>query len=210
MSLEAELLAIMDEMKNGRRRIVSNLRFEPGLTDQEVGDIESRCHFCFPPDLKLFLQLGIPLGSSNRSSIEQFPNWRDNPEKIMQDTKADWEDTVCFDIENNNYWMTTEWGQKPQKLSEQLAIAKEYLQGIPVMIPIYAHRRMPVEPCEAGNPVFSVWQAIDTIHYGYNLTSYLRNEFLPWNDDWGEASDYKTIRYWSKITEDGHWHTPEK
>lgn len=203
MSLETELLAIMEEMKNGRRRIVPNLRFEPGLTDQEVSDIESHCHFRFPPDLKLFLQLGMPQGSHNRSGIDQFPNWRDNPEKIMQDNKADWEGAVCFDIENANYWMPTEWGEKPKDLAEQFAIAKNYLQDIPIMIPIYAHRMMPVEPCEAGNPVFSVWQAIDTIHYGYNLTNYLRNEFLAREHDWGKDSDYKIIRYWSKVTQYG-------
>ncbi|MBA3867711.1 MAG: hypothetical protein H0X30_01005 [Anaerolineae bacterium] len=198
MSLETELLEVIDKVKKSR---FFTGHFEAGLTDQEVSDIEERCEFNFPPDLKLFLQIGLPLGDFGPyNSIDNFPNWRNDPVKIMQDNRQLLEDGFYFDIENNNFWMPKTWGEKPETLAEQLAIAKDYLQTVPELIPICAHRMIPVEPCEVGNPVFSILQPHDTIYYGYNLQSYLWNEFIsPGKWDEGQASDYRDIRFWSKL-----------
>ena len=70
----------------------------------------------------------------------------------------------------------------------------------PALIPIYAHRAIPNEPLEAGNPVFSVWQAVDTIVYGADLADYLRREFsrVP-----GEADEGRPIRFWTDLLDIG-------
>jgi hypothetical protein len=62
----------------------------------------------------------------------------------------------------------------------------EILDDAPRLIPIYAHRAVPNEPLEAGNPVFSVMQ-MDIIIYGNDLEQYLHNEFglPPLHDETG-------------------------
>ena len=195
MSLEAELLDLIENLKKSR---FFPGYFEAGLTDREISEIEERCEFRFPPDLKLFLQLGLPQGDLRRDGTDEFPNWRDDPVKIMQENRELWEGGFYFDIENNIFWMPKTWGEKPEALADQLAIAKDYLQTVPELIPICAHRMLPVEPCEVGNPVISILQPHDTIYFGYNLQSYFQNEFItPWK--WNEDGDYREIRFWSKL-----------
>jgi hypothetical protein len=57
-----------------------------------------------------------------------------------------------------------------------LAVARAAVEAAPRLIPVFAHRYLPAEPEDAGNPVFSVHQT-DIIHYGADLRSYLANEF---------------------------------
>ncbi|MCP4084980.1 MAG: hypothetical protein GY745_08005 [Actinomycetia bacterium] len=45
----------------------------------------------------------------------------------------------------------------------------------PMLIPVYAHRYLPSEPCRSGNPVLSVMQT-DVIYYGQNLVEYVEND----------------------------------
>ncbi|MBA3867611.1 MAG: hypothetical protein H0X30_00500 [Anaerolineae bacterium] len=195
MTLEDELRDIIEQMKT--KRIVT-VEFETGLSDVEINHVEEQCDFRFPPDLRTFLQIALPTGSKNINGIEQFPNWRKNPVEIMQRNTGIWQDDFCHDVEHRNVWIT-EFGEKPETLAEQLAVVRAYLKNVSTMIPIYGHRMIPAQPCEAGNPVFSIVQLNDTVHYGYNLQNYLRNEFLPWEMNWGEASDYLYIPFWSKI-----------
>jgi hypothetical protein len=198
MNLEDELRDIIEQMK------VRGVKFEAGLSDEEVSDIEQRCNFRFPPDLKMFLQLAVPIKWEEPNSTyvsDRFPNWHKDPVEIMEWSREWAIGTFSFDIESerNNFWMS-EWGKKPSALVDQLAIATAHIQNAPLLIPIYEHRFLPAEPCEAGNPVFSIYQAIDSIPYGYNLQKYLQNEFINRDNDVGRASDYRTIRFWSKIT----------
>jgi len=148
----------------------------------------------------MFLQLALPIARMDRSGIiynGKFPDWRKDPIEIMRASR-EWEEAFYFDIEGNRFWIT-ELGEKPDRLAEQLAVAKSYFQTVPLLIPVCAHRMIPAEPHEIGNPIFSVWQAIDTIHMGYNLQNYLRNEFVGPQHDWGEDSDYRHIPFWSKL-----------
>lgn len=196
MSLEEELRNSIEQIKE------HGVEFEAGLSDEEVNDIETRCKFRFPPDLKIFLQLAVPvrLHQPNFTMVDdRFPNWHKDPVEIMQWSREWAVGTFTFDIENNRFWMP-EWGKKPAALADQLAVATAYLQNVPLLIPIYGHRFLPAEPCEAGNPVFSIYQAIDSVPYGYNLQKYLLNEFIDHDKDFGRASNYRTIRFWSKIT----------
>jgi len=208
MTLKDELSEIVENMK------AHGVEFDAGLTDAEVSDIEALCKFQFPPDLRQFLQLGVPLSWTRRSGTflgipvkwrknivsvdNHFPNWRDNPLEIMNKARKRTLSAFVFDVEHANFWMQ-EWGERPQELSDAFTVIERYLETVPVLIPIHAHRFIPAEPHLAGNPIFSVWQAIDTIYYGYNLQNYLKHEFQLQADDRGQPSDYRPIRFWSSI-----------
>src|SRR5437868_4631058 len=81
------------------------IQFEPGLSNKEASRIESTYGFPFPPDLRSFLQYGLPVSRG-------WINWReDAPEQIR--ARLNWPaDGICFDIEHSNFWMEN-WGPRP-------------------------------------------------------------------------------------------------
>lgn len=69
----------------------------PGLSDAELSAAEAHCQAPFPPDLREFLGVAIPVGS-------RFPNWRalHEPElgRILE-----WPfEGIRFDIEHSSFW----------------------------------------------------------------------------------------------------------
>jgi hypothetical protein len=162
------------------------LHFEPGLTDTEVSRVEGQFGFRFPPDLREFVQAGLPHG-------EGFPDWRSGDDLNLRQWLNLPRDGVLFDIEHNGFWLP-EWGPRPKTLAEALHSAGEFISGAPKLIPVYSHRMMPAEPQSAGNPVFSVHQT-DIIAYGFDLDDYLRHEFkLPGRQPW--PAQIRAIRFW--------------
>ncbi len=169
-------------------------KFESGLTDSEFEEIENTCNFKFPPDLRDFLSIALPIN-------DDWINWRNWTKKEITDQLSWPYEGICFDIEHNSFWRD-EWGKKPNTLKECFKVAKEVVNNAPTLIPIYSHRFIPDTPHEAGNPVFSVYQT-DIIYYGTNLYNYLRNEFSstfgkPENP---EKNDFKDIKFWTKLVE---------
>jgi hypothetical protein len=142
--------------------------FSDGLTDHEIEVAEATHGFRFPPDLRRYLQHAMPVG-------ERFPDWRIPKSEVIFDSLAWPSESICFDIENNGFWLP-EWGLRPEAPTDALALGRQALQDVPILIPVYSHRFLPADPSEAGNPVFSVYQT-DIIYYGYDLASYLFAEF---------------------------------
>src|SRR5262249_18265818 len=133
-----------------------------------VATVERRYAFTFPPDLRAFVQTGLPCSQG-------FPNWRTGPEEALRDS-LEWPlEGICFYIEHNGFWMD-DWGIRPASLDEAFRLARLKVANAPVLIPVYGHRYMPDEPSLSGNPVMSVWQT-DIIYYGCDLASYLEHEF---------------------------------
>lgn len=174
--------------------MVSNLRdkgvaFDIGLTDAEVGVAEKRYGFRFPPDLRAFLQAGLPSGSD-------FPNWRDGDEADLRG----WLDLPCrgilFDVEHNGFWLD-DWGPRPGIIGDAVRLAREVVQSAPRLIPVFKHRMMPSEPCVTGNPVFSVHQT-DIIYYGVDLRDYLIHEFLACEHigTWPIPDSIRQVPFW--------------
>lgn len=197
MSYPDELPTVVEEM---RKR---GYEFAPGLSDAEVSEIEAAGGFTFPPDLRAFLQLGVPIGRREgflkRLEIDPaFPNWREDPAAIIANSREWVLGAFLDDIEDNDYWRD-EWGARPPDINEAHAIAQRHVEAAPLLIPIHAHRFLPAEPNLAGNPVFSVWQASDTIYYASNLQSYLRFEFLGVEPEVDTPDHYRPIRFWSDI-----------
>ena len=190
-----ELQAIAEAMA------AQQIEFDPGLSDEEISAVEQICGFRFPADLRIFLQIGVPRRWRRYDWVDdRFPNWREDPLAIMHDVTAQNRQMFHFDIENNGFWVEEEWGARPDRRSKAFAICDQSLQTVPPLIPIYVHRFLPAEPNLPGNPVLSVWQPLDTLYYGYNLSNYLLREFIPgYAEDRGQLSDYRPIRFWSKI-----------
>lgn len=166
------------------------ITFEAGLTDPEVAAAESRFGFRFPPDLREFLQTGLPRGPF-------FPDWRSGDEDELRDWLDRPRQGVVFDIEYNAFWLE-KWGPRPGTLDEAKKAAERLVAAAPRLIPVYQHRMMPDNPHELGNPVFSVHQT-DIIFYGADLPDYLVHEFLMAEDEqrnWTVASGTRPIAFW--------------
>jgi hypothetical protein len=167
----------------------NGVEFEAGLTDVEIRAAEAQFGFRFPPDLRTFLQAGLPCG-------RKFPDWRDGDEAALRD----WLDLprrgILFDIEHNGFWLD-EWGPRPPTLAEARQIASGLIAAAPRLIPIYVHRMIPSEPHLPGNPVFSVHQT-DIIYYGVDLRDYLIHEFLTRENvgDWPITENVRRIPFW--------------
>lgn len=165
------------------------VEFAPGLTARQLGTAEGEHGFRFPPDLRAFLQHALPVG-------ERFPDWRSPRSEFVQD-RLEWPaHSMCFDIDHDVFWLS-EWGPKPDSLEEAQARARQAVQAAPFLIPIYSHRYLPASPCEAGNPVFSVYQT-DIIYYGLDFPSYLFAEFDVQNP-FPVPDSPKEIEFWSEL-----------
>lgn len=143
-----------------------------GLSDSEVVAVQDMFDIIFPPDLRQFLQAGLPTG-------EGWPNWAEalsnaiEAERIREMLK--WPlDGMVFDVEENMFWDTT-WGVRPIDRTERVRVVTQAVAAAPRLIQIYGHRYMPAEPSMSGNPVFSIHQT-DIIIYGSNLETYLLAE----------------------------------
>ena len=156
-----------------RKLKAKKVKFEHGLSDEEVQQIENKFNLRFPPDLQYFLQKELPISNG-------FVNWRlglqSKIEAMDIRKRIDWPFSgIVFDIEHNAFWME-EWGEKSNDLNENIMVAEIYYETYPKMIPIYSHRYIPSEPHKTGNPVFSIYQT-DIIYYGYDLAHYFAHEF---------------------------------
>lgn len=174
--------------------------FERGLNNDEVLKVESKFNVNFPPDLKFFLQTALPVS-------EGFVNWRvgltSDEEAIKIISRFDWPlEGMLFDLHWNGFWLKS-WGDRPITLGEKEKIVKEKYLAFPKLIPIYAHRYIPSQPNEEGNPVFSVYQ-MDIIYYGYDLSTYFSNEFYFELSNDFELLDKpkREIEFWSKWVEE--------
>jgi len=178
------------------------MQFDEGMSDTEIALVEEKYAVRFPPDLREFLQIALPL---SQPSSGWFPSWRltiagdeESHRKIV--ASLEWPaEGICFDVEHNGFWMENEWGTRPSELDQAKDVARKKVAESPKLIPIFSHRYIPSEPSTAGNPVFSIYQT-DIIHYGADLVSYLEAEFL------GGAVPQdivamRPIRFWSRLVE---------
>lgn len=172
------------------------VKFEQGLSDHEIHNIEHKFNLTFPPDLRDFLQTQLPVSNS-------FVNWRLGLQSEKEATKIrqtiDWVfEGLAFDIRHNMFWLS-QWGTKSDNIEQNIAVAKKHFQSYPKMIPIASHRYIPSQPNKVGNPVFSIYQT-DIIYYGYDLAHYLANEFgFTLSDSFPVVNEPRYIKFWGDI-----------
>jgi hypothetical protein len=179
----------------------------PGLTASELERAQEAAGAPFPPDLAEFLMDCLPVGSTNPARPSdlrpEFPDWRNNATEAMSRWREELLSGVVFDIEHG-LWVE-EWGARPADPQGVRARVAEVLDDAPRLIPIFAHRAIPNEPLETGNPVFSVKQ-MDIIVYGNNLEQYLHNEFVgspvppSFIDNTRRDGPQREIRFWTRAT----------
>jgi hypothetical protein len=174
----------------------NGVELAPGLSDVELARAEDRVGCRFPSDLCSFLQAALPLGK------DLWPDWR-QPDSEYIAYRLGWaEQGMVFDLEHCPWWWPPPWGPRPSALSDAIALARERLREQPKLIPIFSHRFLPAEPCEAGNPVLSVYQMVDTIYYGTDLKDFFDREIhcdLRRREPIGTVSP---IRFWREVVED--------
>ena len=112
-----------DYLKNAVAQLKANgMRFEDGLSDAEIQDAEALYKIRFPPDLRAFLQIALPIERFVENPMvtytdDRFPNWR------SRDTEAvDWIqhnlnfpiEALVWAVENKKFWLKR-FGKKPRK-----------------------------------------------------------------------------------------------
>jgi hypothetical protein len=161
-----------------------------GLRDDELASIEATYRFRFPPDLRSFLGtrppisqyranlctrlLEIETGEKLRVEPDVLPSeqerwgwmdWRANRTEIERLLAEPFEGLAsCF--QTTEYWLP-QWGERPDYYDRM-----KFLSRVPVLIPIARGHYMAAEPCEVGNPIFSI-VGIDMVVAGCDLDDYL-------------------------------------
>jgi hypothetical protein len=181
---------IIEGLKN------KGVNLEEGLSEEELKYAERRYGILFPPDLREFLQAVLPVS-------DDACNWRDtsaeNERNLSSRLHAPLE-AAYFDFENNDFWWP-DWGTKPARLEEAKNVIAEKFKLLPRMIPVFSHRCIPSVPHEAGNPVFSVWQMVDTIYWADNLVDFLSVE-AGLKERKVNSKTLKHIPFWTDLVEE--------
>jgi hypothetical protein len=181
---------------------VPGVQMNRGLSDREVENAQAAYGLRFPPDLRICLQSALPTapdeGPAQRCT---FPNWRNlrDPGIVLR-LSGPWEGWL-FDLEAGaeRAWLPG-WGERPADLADQIRLFRTHYESAPRLVPIYGHRYISSEPCEAGNPVFSIHQ-VDIIYYGFDLEDYLQVEFLKRKHGSWWPTKPREIRFWTSALE---------
>jgi hypothetical protein len=192
-------------------------RWLDGLTDAEIDGVERRWAIRFPPDYRLFLRelhtVDRPMvGAEFRghghlvpSERPSFPNWQTDTAALQE--RFDWPlSGLLFNVEHDDLWLPS-WGERPAHRPEREARIREAARSAARLLPVFGHRYLLAEPCQAGSPVLSVYQT-DVIVYGADLRRYLLAEFArllgvarpPVQDEAASvAVDLTAIPFWSEV-----------
>jgi hypothetical protein len=213
-----------------------------GLSDEQIDAVEAQWGMRFPPNYRLFLRrlhtvnklrrrahyLGMDESPESKGQylasvlvpkykqymvLEEGASFYDwiHGEESIRDALERVVDGLAFDVEENNLWPES-WGTKPDAAEEREQRVRELVAAAPKLIPVFGHRFLLAEPCEAGNPVFSIMQS-DIIIYGADLRDYFLIEFadellaLSPNDEAVKAAEarisdilrYESIPFWGEL-----------
>jgi hypothetical protein len=152
----------------------------PGLSDAEIAAAGEALGVSLPTELALLLTTALPVSQG-------WAPWRDGPETVAADARAWAHRRFAFDIEHNDYWHPL-FGERPDDLASAMARAVEVLDAAPPLVPIYGHRFMVGQASDGGGGVLSVWQAVDSIFYGYDLADYLARELGISRPPWASST----------------------
>ena len=158
----------------------SGLRFDRGLSDTEIKEIEATFGFRFPKEIASFLSCAYPVGCN-------FFDYRDISQKNIDkfyDFQKNIKESFEFDIANNAaslQAMLKEFLGEFTDVEDFKKAVMKSLESSPKLIPFFAHR------CFFDGmdnmPIISFWQPVDTIIYGYDFEDYLEAEFLTATND---------------------------
>lgn len=168
-----------------------SIKFESGLTTDEIVKIEKLYTIKFPKNLRDFLMEGLPISTG-------FYNWRNfelkNVEFIKKMIYKPLKD--IDDLAEEVYWCE-EWGEEPVSTADKARSVRERLKKAPILLPFFSHRYIP-EILDDKPPVISV-HGIDIIYYGENIEDYLGVEFGRKEQAEINFQRIRPIPFWSEI-----------
>jgi hypothetical protein len=164
---------------------MSSARWTKGYTQAELDRAQRRFGLTFPPDLVALRKRPVEGHDwTDDAAIRRALDW---PFKGLLDS-----------VERGMLWWP-EWGKLPSSTRVREQVLREVVSHAPKLIPLIAHRYIPEQPYESGNPVFSIFYT-DAIYYGANLKDYFEREFTGWHcRPW--PTQIKYIPFWSDLVE---------
>lgn len=176
----------------------AGIRVERGLGDAELERVEDRFGFEFCDVHRRLLSAVLPVGSEGFPH-DRWPDWRSGSDEDLR-ARLSWPvDGVVFDVLTSGFWPAS-WGDRPTLASEAEAAAREILQSVPKMVPIFAHRYLPAAPAPEDPPVFSIYQT-DVIYYGDDLVDYVAHEFDVPPLHPNPIVGLRRVRFWSDLVD---------
>ncbi len=213
-----DLSTLEDYIADGSsgRGFQTGTRWTCDLSDAQIDALERAWGLRFPPDHRLLLRTLHATypprwGVGYRDGDELAPytcagfyHWLTEADEIRAALDEVF-DGLCFDIEENGLWRDS-WGPRPRSASERRVRLRGAFAAAPRLIPVYGHRMLLAEPCQAGNPVLSIHQS-DIVVYGHDLRTYLLSEFAADLDladddttaDSDNAAQLAAIPFWGEL-----------
>lgn len=166
-----------------------DIKFEKGLSINEVNEIEKVYRIKFPDSLRNFLMEALPVSRG-------FYNWRD----MSNDNVSFIKDVIkepLLDVYNmaGEVYCCDEWGNNKESMAKEV---KRRLETAPALLPVFSHRYIPMLEMEKDPPIISI-HGVDIIYYGKNLKDYFDIEFGTKNQAEIEFDDIIPIPFWSEI-----------
>lgn len=171
------------------------IKFEEGLKNEELLEIERMYKLIIPEEYKEFLSLALPISAG-------FYNWRDMSEENINHIKnaiVEPLEGLVFDVLNNQFWLD-KYGERPDDNNLAIQILKENYENAPKLVPIYKHRYI-VALEEKKIQIISVMQS-DIIYYGQNINEYFKYEFELAGKSEISYNYNNYIPFWSDIIDD--------
>jgi hypothetical protein len=165
--------------------------------DAEFARIEGDYGFEFADDHRAFLSVGLPVRKpyeEGQTWEKPWPDWRHgDPEELRQHLSFPI-DMLLTNVKHGHW--RREWGARPDQPDEAVAATRVHLAGVPVMVPVYAHRFLPAGRGTYGHPVLSMWGS-DIIYYGVDLLDYIDQDFRGPSPEHGPDWDPRaTVPFW--------------
>lgn len=170
---------------------IHGIKFEKGLTSDELLQIEKIYQIKFPKSLRKFLMTAVPISRG-------FYNWRNVQDDNIQFIKNIINTPLLniYNMAEEVYWCD-DWGEKPQDRENIAEEIKGRLKEAPKLLPVYLHRYMPMV-LDENPPVISI-HGVDIIYYGQDLKDYLKIEFGTKKQNTIEFHNIVPIPFWSDI-----------
>lgn len=163
---------------------------EPGLNDQEIEQVRVTTGIVLPPDLAMLLRQGLPVG-------ELFPDWRHNAAAVAKDSHEHIVEGIIFDAAESDYWHPL-FGDRPEGYKLRRQRISEVVAKLPPLVLIHGKAFLPSDPWQAGNPVLSVWQAVDTVFLGADIVDYFIRA-MGISIDYPAPDHINKVPYWGDI-----------
>ena len=170
---------------------MQGIKFEEGLTSDELLQIEKIYQIKFPGSLREFLMTAVPISRG-------FYNWRNIQDNNIQFIKKIINKPLLniYNMAEEVYWCD-DWGGKPEDREKMVEEVRARLKEAPKLLPIYTHRYIPIV-LDENPPVISI-HGVDIIYYGQNLKDYFKIEFGKRMQNTIEFHNITSIPFWSDI-----------